>query len=122
VAEALAGGDVGDVHLDQRRGPHLDRVHERVRVVGERARVEHDRGLVIAGLVDPGDELALVLSLPDLDVEAEFVARLYAQVGQIGVRGGAVDRRLALAQAAEVGAVEHQHPAALSAGHAAIAR
>jgi hypothetical protein len=67
--------------------------------------------------VDPGDQLALVLGLPDLDVEAELAARLHAQGFKVGVGGGAVDGGLALAQAAEVGAVEHQHPAA---GHAAI--
>jgi len=54
VAESLAGGDVGDVHLDERRGAHLHRVHERVGVVGEGAGVQDDRRAAVAGLVHPG--------------------------------------------------------------------
>src|ERR1700722_767666 len=41
MAEAFAGREVRDVHLDERRGPHLHGVHEGVGVVGKRAGVEH---------------------------------------------------------------------------------
>ena len=43
VPERLPRRRVGDVHLDQRRGPHGQRVAQRVGVVRERGRVEHDR-------------------------------------------------------------------------------
>ena len=43
------------------------------------------------------------------DVEAEFGAEAGAPVGELGVRGDAVDVDLAAAEAAQVRAVEHVH-------------
>jgi 6-phosphofructokinase 1 len=120
VTEPLASRDVGDVHLDERRGAHLHRVHERVGVVGEGTGVQDDRCRVVAGLVYPGDQLALVLGLPDLDGQAEFLAGGDAQVGQIGICRRSVYRWFPLAEAAEVRPVEHEHPAADVAGIARV--
>src|SRR6202012_680001 len=83
---------------------------------GQRSVVEYHGRCVVAGLVDPVDKLALVLGLPDVDVEAEFLPGPLAQVRQIGIGRGSVYRRLALAQAAEVRPVEHEHPAAPGLG------
>jgi len=124
VTEPLTGREVGDVHLDKRRGPHLHRVHQRVGVVGERAGVEHYRCGTVARLVHPGHQLTLVLGLPDLDVKAEFLARRLAQLDEVGVGRGAVHGRLSLAEAAQVRPVEHEHPTAIPysvGGHAATA-
>ena len=62
----------------------------------------------VGRLVQPADQLALVVGLADLDVEAQLGAELAALLDQARVGGGAVDVGLAGAEAAEVGAVEHQ--------------
>src|SRR6185437_597661 len=123
MAEVLAARDVGDVHLDEWGGAHLDRVHHGDGVVGERSGVEDDRELVVTGLVEPLDELALVVGLPDFHVKPEFFAGPLAQVRQIGIRGGSVYRGLTLPEAAEVRAVEHEDPGHLAtAWYASVSR
>ena len=110
VPELLAGVRVGDVHLDQRRGALRGRVPHPVRVVGERTGVENDRNRAVRRLVQPADHLALVVGLPDLDVEAELLAERLAALDEPGVGGRAVDVGLAGAEPAEVRAVEHAAP------------
>ena len=75
MAKRLARMNVGDVQLDQQHAGALDRVVQRDRGVGVGAGVEDDageraRGVRAAGLVDPVDELALVVRLPEVEDEA----------------------------------------------------
>src|SRR5215471_2116284 len=86
----------------------------------ERARVKHHGQPLVTSLVHPGDELPLVLGLPDLGVQAELLAGRLAQGHQVRVRRRAVHGRLALAEPAEVRPVEHEYPPAMLA-HVATA-
>jgi len=58
------------VHLDDRPGERGERVVQAPRVVGERARVDDDPSRPSAGSVDRIDELALVVGLERLDLQA----------------------------------------------------
>ena len=123
VAELLPGGRVGDVHLDQRRGALGDGVAQGVRVVRERGRVQHDGHAAVGGLVQPADQLGLVVGLADLDVQAEAArpaSRHSAARSSNVVR--AVDVRLAGAQPAEVRPVQDEHLARPPAHSAATSR
>src|SRR3954452_23803182 len=99
---------VGEVHLDQRRHQLAAGVEDRVGVVRPRGRVEHDRGLLVGGGVEPVEHLALVVGLADLDVETEVSAPADTEVDELVVRRVAVDLRLSPAQPAQVRTVEHQ--------------
>jgi len=109
VPELLALVHVRDVHLDERGDQGSARVAHGDRRVCPGAGVEHDRGGRVGGLVQPPEQLALVVGLAHLDREAELVACLDAQRGQLGVGRAAVDHRLAAAETAEVRAVEYEH-------------
>ena len=78
------------------------------RVVRPRAGVEDHGQVEVGRLVEPVEHRALVVGLPDLDLEAELLAPRLAQVGQLGVGRGAVDLRLPLAEPTEVGSVEDE--------------
>jgi hypothetical protein len=108
VPERLAGGRVGQVHLDQGRRPHGQGVVQGIGVVRERGRVEHDRQPPVGGLVHPADELGLVVGLPDVHGQAELIAGGGAGRGDVGQGGPAVDLRLPGAEPAQVRAVEDQ--------------
>lgn len=116
VPEGLALVHVRKVDLDERRGELGACVADRHGGVGPGGGVEHDRVPVVGGLVQPLEELALVVGLPEVDLQAQFLAGGDAQVGEVGERLGAVDRGLPLAEPVEVGAVQHQglHPVSLS--------
>jgi len=109
VPELLPLVHVRDVHLDERGNQGGAGVTHSDRRVGPGAGVEHDRRGCVGRLVQPPEQLALVVGLAHLDREAEFVARLDAQRGQLGVGRVAVDHRLAAAETAEVRAVEYEH-------------
>src|SRR5215470_15589643 len=57
----------------------------------------------------PADELGLVVGLPHLDVQVQLPAGLAAFMRQLLEAGAAVHLRLPGAQAAQVGAVQHEH-------------
>src|SRR4051812_19105909 len=59
----LALVDVGEMNFDDRRVEQLERVTDRVAVVGPRAGIDDDTVGPIERLVDPVDELALVIRL-----------------------------------------------------------
>ncbi len=109
MPERLARRRVGDVHLHQRGGPHGQRVAQRVGVVGERGRVDHDRHPGVGGLVHPADQLAFAVGLPDVHVQAERTPGGAAQVGQVVEGCRAVDLRFPGPEPAQVGAVEHKN-------------
>src|SRR2546426_4442856 len=99
VPEFLPGMDVRDVKLDDRRVGPLDRVVQRDRPVGEGAGIEHDANHVprrdfAARFMNPVDELALVVRLTAIDLDAQLLAFLAAQPFDVSERIRAVDRRL----------------------------
>src|SRR5680860_899835 len=113
VPEALPGCGVRQVHLNEHQAGvgHLRaRVTQRVGVVREGRRVEDDVGAGVDRLVQPSDQLGLVVRLPYLDVQAQGLPHGPARRRQVLVGRRAVDLRLPHPQPAEVGTVEHQHP------------
>src|SRR5262245_55971317 len=107
VAEALAREDVADMDFDQRNLDRRDRVADRDRGVGVAGRVEHDAGgLLGARLLDPVDQLALVVRLAEHHGEAVAFGRLTAEPLHVLEGCAAVGFRLARAEQIEVGAVE----------------
>ncbi len=99
---------VGDVHLDERRTELRAGVEERQRVVRPRTGVEDDRRALVGGGVEPVEQLALVVGLLHLDVEAQLVTPGRAQARQLTVGRRPVDLRLPTPEPPEVGSVEHQ--------------
>src|SRR5450631_2398419 len=108
VPELLAGRRVGQVDLDQRRRQLGAGVAQRVGVVGERGRVEHDRGARVGRGVQPADQLRLVVGLPYLDLQPQRGAGHPATLAEHRVVKVPVHLGLAAAEATEVGPVEDQ--------------
>jgi hypothetical protein len=74
-----------------------------------RARVQHDRGGLVGGGMQPPDQLMLGVGLAYLDLQRESIAGRLAQRDQIGIRGVAVDLGLPGTQPPQVRSVEHVH-------------
>lgn len=110
LAEILARGDVGDVHLDRRNADGLERVEQGDAGVCIGGGVEDDAVCtVIIRLLDGVDELALVVRLVERDVYAALL-RVGANEGlQVFVGTAAVDPRLADAQHIEVRTVQNEN-------------
>ena len=106
VAEALALVDVGDVHLDHRPLEGVEGVEDGDRGVGEGAGIDGDSNGLLAGLVDPVDDLALPVRLQEAEGEAELGGQRGAVALDVGEGLVAVDLRLALAEEVEVRSVE----------------
>ena len=74
MPKLLAGGGVGQVDLDQPRpaaGDQSTSITHSVGVVRERSRVEHDIGTAVDSLMNPADELSLVIGLTEVDVQSQ---------------------------------------------------
>lgn len=112
VAELFAGVNVGDVHLDRWAERSRDRVREGERSVRVRSGIEHnahraafrDRG---PGFVDPVDEFALVVALPEIQSQPVLGGSGPTQVFDVAEGRGPVGFRIAGTQKVEVGAVEN---------------
>ena len=65
-------------------------------------------GRLVAGLLDPVDQLALVVGLAEVDLEPERLAGLPAVLLDVVERLAAIDPGLALAEHIEVGTVEDE--------------
>ena len=118
VAEAFALVDVRDVDLDHRPVEGLERVKDGDGGMGEGGRIDDDARGGVPRLVDPVDQLALVVGLPEVDDQPVRGGGRDAQCLDVGEGGGAVDLRLSLAEEVEVGSVEHEdravvHPASM---------
>src|SRR6478609_1039025 len=112
VPEFLAGMHIRNVQLDHRDHRGLDGIADGVRVVGVRARVvDHADGF--AGLergpelVDPIDQLALVVGLVEFERETELLCVDGAHRLDVGKGGAAVDLWFAGAEGVQVRPVEH---------------
>ena len=71
MPEALAPEDIRQMHLDDRQVGGIERVEDRDRRMGESAGVEDDAVGGLARLVDPIDQLALVVGLAEIDRQVE---------------------------------------------------
>lgn len=106
VPEGLALEDVGKVDLDHRQVGAAQRVVDRDRGMGIGAGIDDDAGRAAARLLDPVDELALVIRLAEVDGEAQQSGPLVAGFLDIAQGFAAIESRLAHAEQVEVGAVE----------------
>src|SRR5271166_7200487 len=84
MPKALATENIRQVHLDDRQFGGEKRVEHRYRGVGQRPRIENDSVGRFARLLDPVDELALVIGLPELDLEVEGCGAGQAPLLDIG--------------------------------------
>src|SRR5262249_55450784 len=105
--KVLTRMDVRNVHLDHWHVHGLDRVMDRDRSMRVSAWIEHDAyGFFRARLLDPVDQLALVVRLPEF--EREFVRRrgLPAERFHVFQRGAAVNLRLTAPEQIEIWSVQ----------------
>ena len=80
----------------------------------------HERPVAVAVLINAG--IVVVVRLSDDHLEVELSAPLLAELDQLGVGRRAIDLRLATAEPAEIGPVQHQdgrHRRSPSASYAA---
>ena len=109
VTKLLACVRVRDMHLDHGAPACRDEsngVPERVGVVRERGRVQDDRKLLVDRLVQPTDELTLVVGLAQVDVAKLLALEQRLKSSEVLV---AVDVRLAAAQPTKVGSVQNEN-------------
>src|SRR5688572_10833693 len=102
--------------LDHRGVQKLEGVQNGHGGVGITPGIDNDSGRLATGFLNPGDQLALMVGLTEIDAETHFTRRLFAQVTYVIERVVAVDVRLPHAQHVQVRAVEDQdvfHSAAL---------
>src|SRR5579862_1660509 len=104
---ACAG--VREVHLDLHSFERRERVGERVRVMRERAGVDHDGRAATARPVDRVDQIALVVRLHVLDVVPELGGRFLRERDELVEGGRAVVLRFPLAEQIEVGTGAQQN-------------
>src|SRR5437588_11824571 len=94
--------------LDDRHGEGQHRVAQGDRRVRVGPGVNDDGGGGLPRLVEPVDELTLVVRLPAVDIQAEFARESRNRSVDVRQRGRAVNLRLALAEEIEVGAIEDE--------------
>lgn len=109
VTEFFATVDVADVHLHD-GGIECDQsVTQRNGGMRVPTGIDDDaRDSSPPGLVDPIDQLALVVRLPCLDHRSELRGRRFTAGNDVVQRVSPVELRLALAQQIQVGPVEDQ--------------
>src|SRR5690606_3459058 len=73
------------------------------------ARVEHDTSRLFPCLLNPGDEVTLVVGLSEIYLKAQFHAGLAAVASNVVQRLDAIDGRLALAEHVQVRAVKNKN-------------
>ncbi len=112
VPEFLTLMNVRDMNLDYRCIKRAQRVEDRDRGVGERGRVDGDATGGVPRLVNPVDDLVLVVALVEAEVERQLPGQGAAVALDIGQGLVAVDVGLAPAEQVEVGAVQHINEAA----------
>ena len=95
--------------FDHRRADRLDCIVERDAGVGEGAGVEqHGLGADRLRFVKPINEMAFVVGLAQINLEAQFARAIFEHAGKVIQRGRAVDLRLACSEQVEIGAVEDE--------------
>ena len=120
LADRLACVHVRDVHFDDRNRDRLDLAVQGDRRVRVGAGVEDDPCRLragAAGLVQPVDENAFVIALPEVERQAVRRRDFAADRLDIGERARAVDARLTRAEQIQIRAVED-----VDGGHGAFRR
>lgn len=108
MPKAFTRVNVGDVDFDDRHVGGLDRVHNGDRGMRIGARVQDDPLRGGAGLLDPVDQIALVVGLPQLDFEAKTSGDGAGPGLDVAKRRRAIDRRLPQAEQVQVRSVEDE--------------
>src|ERR1700733_13191514 len=107
MAETLSGVNVGEMDLDDPRIRALDRVGESNRGVAIGAGVENDGFARTAGVLHPGDEIAFLVRL----AEVQSDSMRFAGFGQTCLDHGEcfvpVNRRFARAEKIEIWPIEN---------------
>src|SRR5665647_2322761 len=109
MPETFTRVNVGDVDFDRR---HLCLYRQQRIENGDRRRgiaggIEHDAGRLFGmRFLDPVDQLAFLVRLPEYHLEAEALGGGAAQLFNVGERGAAVFFRLARAEHVQIGSVE----------------
>jgi len=75
----------------------------------ETARVHDDTIEAISGIVEPVDELSLLIGLAAFDVRAEVLAEVHDGLLDLVQGRGAIDVGLASTQQIEIGPTEHEN-------------
>ena len=109
VAKILAAENIRQMHLDHRQLGGVQRVEDRHRGMRQRAGIEDDAVGQLARLLDPIDQLPLVVRLAELDRQIERVAPRDAALFEIGQRVVPVGRRLAHPEQVQIGAVQNKN-------------
>ena len=111
----LAGERVGEMYFDERDGEGAGCIEECYGGVAVAAGVEDHRRCGGARLVNPVDEFALAIALPEDYIPASFARSCTHRLFDISERLTAIDFRLPLAQEIEIGAVQHIYRTRVSA-------
>ena len=108
MAKRLALKNIGQMHLDHRQIGAPQGVQESHRCVRVGAGIDDDGSRAIWRALNPVDQLALRVALPEIDAKAEVCPLAPAQRFDIGKRLAAINLRLAGAQHIQVGTVQYQ--------------
>ena len=107
LAEGLPRVDVGKMDFrDGQRRNRADGVVDGDRGVGIGTGIDDDSGALAARLLNPVDQLAFVVGLPENDFQTVRFGALFDRILDIGKRLPAIDFRLAAANQIEVRPVE----------------
>jgi hypothetical protein len=79
MTEVLALVHVGDVNFDHRSLEGVERIENRHRGVSVGGRIDDDGRRILAGFMDPVDQLVLGVGLQEADVFSPCTAALSAQ-------------------------------------------
>ena len=112
----LAALNVGQVDLQRGQRGDLERVPDRPRVVGPRARVEQDRIGPACERVQPLHEHALVIGVKEASLEPQLARMAFYLALELRQRERAIEQRIAPAELVEVYAV-HDLDAIAAAVH-----
>src|ERR1700747_3344435 len=107
MTKALAAENVRQMHLDDRQFGGEKRVEHCHRGVGQRPGIENDAVGGFARLLDPVDELALVIGLPTLELQFERCGADEASLLDVGQSIMAINRGIPYSEQIEVGTVQN---------------
>jgi hypothetical protein len=105
---------IRDMHLNDRELAGVQSIEDRDRRVGKGSRVDHNAARSLPRFVDPVNDLMFSVALVKLDLKLKFSAN--AAAIRIHIREGLipVDRRLALPEKVQIGAIQDIDDAAHS--------
>src|SRR5699024_792574 len=86
-----------------------ERIPDRVTVMGKRPRIDHEHVVFFSSLVNPVDQLSLVIGLAKIHFQSQLYSFCQAVLVDLIQRLPAVYLRLSLAQSVQVGTVYFQN-------------